>query len=334
MNLLLKWTRQFVNPLLLLAWAGVLLTAWLLAEHFFHVETRDGRLFGSLVDILNRAVPVALLSLGMTLVIATGGVDLSVGSVMAIGGVVAACLVRMGWTLPWVIGVALLATLAAGVWNGVLVGYVGIQPIVATLILMVAGRGIAQLLTDGQILTFENPGFAFLGGGSFLGLPFTVSIVLMVTGLTALTVRGTALGIFIESIGCNPVASRYSGVSVRRTKLLVYAFSGICAGLAGLIVTSDIKAADANNMGQYLELDAIFAVVMGGTALTGGRFYLLGSLIGVLIIQTLTTVILTRGVAVELTLVIKALAVLGICLFQSDRLRMLWHRFVGGGIHE
>lgn len=307
-----------------LALALLLAFNLVLTPGFFHIEVKDGHLYGSLIDVLNRAAPILLTALGMTLVIATGGVDLSVGAVVAIAGSVAAYLItQTPASLSVVIAASLGVCLVAGAWNGVLVAACGVQPIVATLVLMVAGRGVAQLVTDGQIITVENPGFSFIAGGHLLMLPFPVTIAAALFLATALLMRFTALRLFIESIGGNETASRYAGVNVPVIKLLVYVFSGLCAGVAGLIVASNIKAADANNAGLYLELDAILAAAIGGTALTGGRFYLLGTIVGALIIQTLTTTILTRGVPVELTLVVKAVVVLAVCLLQSDKLRSL-----------
>lgn len=289
---------------------------------FFHLEVKNGRLYGSLVDILNRAAPTMLLSLGMTLVIATGGVDLSVGSVMAIGGSIAALLLtKTSQSVPMVILISLASAFAFGLWNGALVGFFKVTPIVATLILMVSGRGIAQLLTDGQIITFENEKFQFIGRGTFLGLPFTISLVLLVYLLLTVFAKRTAAGLFIESTGDNEKASQYAGVNTKLVKLLVYSICSLLAGLAGLIVATDIKAADANNAGLWLELDAILATVIGGTALTGGRFYLAGSLIGAILIQALTTTILTRGVPVQWTLVVKAIVIIAVCLLQSDAFR-------------
>ena len=316
----LKW------PLLALALA--LLFNAVFSTGFFHFTVRDGRLYGSVIDILNRAAPVMLLSLGMTLVIATGGVDLSVGAVMAVTGAIAALLLtKTGWGVPTVVAASLGVSILAGVWNGVLVGIFKVPPIVATLILMVSGRGIAQLLTGGQIVTFENKSFEFIGRGAFAGLPFTITLVLIVWAALSLLKSRTALGLFIECTGDNETASRYSGVNTHLVKLVVYSICALCAGLAGLITTTDIKAADANNAGLWLELDAILATVIGGTALTGGRFYLAGSLIGAILIQTLTTTILTRGVAVELTLVVKAVVVILVCLVQSENFRtVVWRR--------
>ena len=289
---------------------------------FFRIEIKDGHLYGSLIDVLNRAAPVLLVSLGMTLVIATAGIDLSVGAVVAIAGSVAALLItRSEVGVLTVLSVALGVCLLAGAWNGLLVSVFGIQPIVATLVLMVAGRGIAQLLTAGQNITFQHAAFSFIGGGYLLGLPFTVTIVAAMFAVTALLTRRTALGLFIESVGNNETASRYAGINVRAVKLAVYAVSGLCAGVAGVIVAADIDASDANSAGLYLELDAILAVVIGGTALTGGRFSLLGTVLGALIIQTLTTTILMGDVPVDFKLVVKALVVLAVCLLQSEALR-------------
>ena len=165
------------------------------------------------------------------------------------------------------------------------------------------------------------PSFEFIGRGTFAGLPFTITLVVLVWAVLSLLKSRTAHGLFIECTGDNETASRYAGVNTRLVKLLAYAVCGLCAGLAGLIATTDIKAADANNAGLWLELDAILATVIGGTALTGGRFFLSGSLIGAILIQTLTTTILTRGIKVELTLVVKAVVVILVCLLQSEKFR-------------
>jgi simple sugar transport system permease protein len=311
----------------ILALVLLLLFNALFTPGFMHIEVRDGRLFGSIIDIANRGAPVMLLTLGMTLVLATGGVDLSVGAVMAIAGAVAAILItERNASLPVVLGGALAASLAAGVWNGVLVAWLGIQPIVATLILMVSGRGIAQLLTGGQIPTFHNASISFLGQGALFGLPFSITVVAVMTLIIWFLTRRTALGLFIEAVGDNETASRYAGINPRTVKVFVYTFCGLCAGVAGLIEVANITAADANNLGLNRELDAILAAVIGGTALTGGRFSLPGSLIGALIIQTLNTTILARGVQVELTLVVKAIVVLAVCLLQSDEFRRMFVR--------
>ncbi len=311
----------------LLALALLLLFNFFFTPGFFRIEVRDGHLYGILIDIADRAAPVMLIAIGMTLVIATGGVDLSVGAVMAISGAIAAHVVaERGQPLALAVGLALGASLLAGMWNGALVAYLRVQPIVATLILMVSGRGIAQLVGKrvGQIIEVPpaaHPGFAMIGNGAFLGLPFTLTLVVLALLAVALLTRRTAAGLFIEAVGNNRVASRFAGINERLVTVTVYGLTGFCAGIAGLIAASDINAADASYAGVNLELDAILAVVLGGTALAGGRFYLFGAMLGALIIQAMTTTILTRNVPVQLTLVVKAIVVVAVCLLQAPRFR-------------
>ncbi|MDA7916137.1 ABC transporter permease [Verrucomicrobia bacterium] len=300
----------------------VLLFNLFFVDGFFALEIRDGRLYGTLIDILNQGSKVMLLALGMTLVIATGGVDLSVGSLMAISGAIAAVMVtQTGVPIGGVFLVAVMVTFVLGCLNGGLVAVAGIQPIVATLIFMVAGRGIAMLVTDGEIVTFEHAGFAQLGNGSWLGLPVTLFVVAGVFCIAVWVTRRTAVGLFIEAVGDNETASRFSGVPNRLIKVLVYGSSGLFAGLAGLIAASNIKAADSSRVGEMMELDAIFAVVVGGTALTGGRYSLFGSIIGALLIQTLTTTMYSLNVPPSIAPVPKAIVIVLVCLLQSESFR-------------
>ncbi|WP_347268295.1 ABC transporter permease [Paracoccus sp. (in: a-proteobacteria)] len=301
----------------LLALAVVLVLVGLISPGFFSLSVQNGRLYGSLIDVGVRVAPVALLAIGMTLVIATQGIDLSVGAVMAITGAVAATLVAEGHALPVVLAVALALGLACGLWNGVLVAFLDIQPIIATLILMVAGRGIAQLVTGGVILTFNDPAFAFIGSGAVMGIPMPLLIWLTVGLAVGLLVRRTALGLLVEAVGINRRAAMLVGVRARFLILAAYATSGLCAAMAGMIVTADIHGADANNAGLWLELDAILAVVIGGTSLAGGRFSITASLIGALIIQALNTGILISGWPPEFNLIVKAVVIVAILTLQS-----------------
>lgn len=305
----------------------LLLFNFIYSPDFFSLEMRNGQLYGSLIDILNFGAPLMLVSIGMTLVIATKGIDLSVGSVVAISGAMACLTISKGtdqnaFSLVMIaIGTALLLSIVLGLWNGFLVTGAGIQPIIATLILMVAGRGIAQLITGGQIITVVSPNYQFLGSGSLLSLPFSIFVVVIMLFVAALLTRKTALGLFIESVGNNPEASRLSGIKSSMVILVVYIFCGLCAGIAGLLLSSNVASADGNNAGLWFELDAILAVVIGGTSLNGGRFFLMGTIIGALIIQTLTTTIYMTGVPPEITLVVKACVVLAVCLIQSETFR-------------
>jgi ribose/xylose/arabinose/galactoside ABC-type transport system permease subunit len=318
MNGTMRFLRRVAPQIATLA--VVLLLIGFVFPGFFDLSFANGRLYGSPIDILNRGAPVALLAIGMTLVIATGGIDLSVGAVMAICGAIAASAITAGYGLPATLLMALGAGLACGLWNGLLVAVVGIQPIVATLILMVAGRGIAQLVTEGTILTFTNDGLAFLGSGNLLGLPTPVVIWLSMGALVTLLVRRTALGMLIEAVGVNRRASMLAGVNARLLLITVYMVSGLCAAIAGIIVAADIRGADANNAGLFLELDAILAVVIGGNSLLGGGFSLVASLIGAIIIQAVNTGILVAGFPPEFNLVIKAVIVLVILVVQSPAL--------------
>lgn len=301
---------------------------------FFNIELRDGHLFGSLIDILSNGAPIALLAIGMTLVIATGGVDLSVGSVMAIAGAVAALLiVNFGWPFVPAMLVALALSIVLGVWNGVLVSALKIQPIIATLILMVSGRGLAQLITSDQKINFTDSAYKFLGNGFLFGLPFGVTLVAIVFAVVAIATRKTALGLAIESIGDSPSASRYVGLRVKTIQISAYAICALCAGMAGLVTASRTTTADPINDGVMRELDAIFAVVVGGTALAGGRFTLVGSLIGAVLLQAMTTTLYAQRVPPEVLPLPKAIVIVVVCLLQSSKFRsMVFAPFAKKGV--
>jgi ribose/xylose/arabinose/galactoside ABC-type transport system permease subunit len=326
------WRHHLLWPLFTLALLLAVNAAF--NASFLRLEWRDGHLYGSLVDILKSASPLMLVSLGMTLVIATRGIDISVGATVAISAAVAAWMIGGSlvvhegvathvsrFPMPLAIAAALGVALLCGAWNGLLVSAVGMQPIIATLILMVAGRGIAQLITGGQIITVYYAPYFVIGNGYLLGLPFALFIAAAVFAALLLLTRRTALGLFIQSVGINPSAAHVAGVPAKRITFWVYAFGGVCAGIAGLIVSSNVKSADGNNAGMLMELDAILAVTLGGTALTGGRFSLAGSVIGALIIQTLTYAIYSMGVPPEVNLVVKAVVVFAVMLLQSAEFR-------------
>lgn len=297
---------------------------------FLAISLHDGHLYGSPVDIFTQGSRTMLLALGMTLVIATGGVDLSVGSIVAIAGAVCALVLRAGQNLATTLLAAVGAGALAGSANGLLVARLGLQPIVATLILMVAGRGVAQLIVDGQVIIIARPAFEFLSNGFVLGLPFAPLLVGALYLATQLLLRRTAAGLFIEAVGDNEKASYFAGLAAARVKALAYVFCGACAGLTGALAAANIRAADSYRAGENAELDAIFAVVVGGTALTGGRFSLVGSMLGALLIQTLTTTMYNLGVPPPVAPVPKALLILVVSLLQSEKFRAwalrLWPR--------
>ncbi len=307
----------------LVALSLVFLFNLIFSPNFFRLEIKNGHLFGSLVDVVNRGSPLMLVAIGMTCVIATAGVDLSVGAVIAISAAVVTTMIGsvtgITQTPLWIAVVAaLVASLLCGLWNGLLVSRGHIRPMVATLVLMVAGRGIAQLITNGQIITIYYDPFFFIGGGYLLGLPFAVFIVAAVFAIAWLLTRRTAIGLFIESVGTNASSSFHSGINEANIKLVIYTFCGLCAGIAGLIISSNLKSADANNAGLLIELDGILAVVIGGTLMSGGRFSLAGSVIGALLVQSVSTTIYSLGVPPEVVQVVKAVVVLAVVLLYSD----------------
>jgi len=329
------------KPLLwpVLALVALLVINVIATPSFLGVRMQDGHLYGNLIDILRNGAPVLLIALGMTLVIATRGIDLSVGAVAAIAGAVA-CVYIAGAQDQGSASTAIVAcTMALGVcillglWNGFLVSVLGIQPIIATLVLMTAGRGLAMLVTDGQITTVNNDTFAGLGVGFVATLPVAILVALAMFALTALVTRRTALGMLIESVGINPEASRLAGVRARTIIWTVYVFSALCAGIAGLMIAGNTSAADANNAGLWIELDAILAVVIGGTSLAGGRFSLTGTLVGALLIQTLATTIPNIGIPAQSNYLFKAVVVILVCLVQSPKARAAFRlRRTGGGV--
>lgn len=307
----------------------ILLVDRLISPNFFEIRLVNDRLIGSLINILDNAAPYALLAIGMTLVIATKGIDLSVGAVMAICAAVSVVLIRsyeggateFYYQPGFVILITIVIGAICGLWNGILVAFLELQPIIATLILMVAGRGVAQMITNGQSPTFTNETLAFLGRGVVLGVPVPIYIAIAVLIIVIVLVRRTALGLLIESVGVNDRASYYAGIQARAIKLFVYVLSGMCAAIAGMIVAGEVKSADPHSAGLFAELDAILAVVIGGTALTGGRFYLVLSVMGVLIIQSMLVGLYVSTLHPTTNLVVKAFVVLAVLLLQSQEFR-------------
>ena len=277
--------------------------------------------FQSIVNIqLRQAAPVAIVALGMALVIATGGIDLSVGSVMAIAGQVGALVLLGGSGAFTAWGAALAVALVCGLFNGVLVARYGVQPIIATLILFIAGRGIAQLITDGKLQTFDDPTFQWLGLGRVGTLPAQILVLVVVALVVAAVIRWSTFGRYVVAVGGNETSSRLAGVPVARTKLLAYGTSGLLAGLVGLIVIGNTSASDANNVGLGTELDAIAAVAVAGVPLTGGRMTVAGTVIGALTLKLLQNTLIAHGIPREIAQMIQgAVIVLALYLQRSGR---------------
>ncbi len=281
---------------------------------------------------LTQVATIVIVGVGMTFVIATGGIDLSVGSLMAIAGTVAPLFLLDAnqFGPPWVglalaIVVPLLVTTLCGLFNGTLITRFGLQPIIATLVLFLGGRGIAQLIVNGELREFRNlgsplvPSFEFIGLGQIAGVRFQIIIMAAVVILAAWVLRATTFGRYVLATGGNPSAARLAGVPVRRVLLAVYCISGLLAGLAGLIVVAINRSADPHRVGEYMELDAIAAVAVEGTPLSGGRATILGTLIGALIIQLLRFTLIAHNIQDGITRMVIAVAIVIAVLAQRQR---------------
>jgi ribose/xylose/arabinose/galactoside ABC-type transport system permease subunit len=303
----------------LIALALLLLFNIIFTRNFVTVQTLNVN--------LTQVATIVIVAVGMTLVIATGGIDLSVGSLMAIAGALAPMIFGIQ-SLPIALAVALAMAAAIsvagvlGLFNGWLVARYRIQPIVATLVLFIAGRGIAQVMTNGNLQTFSQPAFQWIGLARPFGVPVQVIIMLVLVAGAAWALRRTVFGRNILAVGGNERAAALSGIAVSRIKLAVYGISGVCAGVAGLVVIAINSSSDANLVGLGMELDAIAAVAVGGTALSGGRATVVGTLLGALTIQLVRYTLLANGVPDAAAQVIKAAIIaLAVWLQQQNRVR-------------
>lgn len=317
--------RLFLPIVCLIA---VLLLNVIKTPDFFNVSIQNGVLYGYIIDVINRASELVILAVGMTLVTAaSGGQDISVGAIMAVAAAVC-CQVLSGgevsvteYASPLILAVvaAILASALCGAFNGFLVTKLNIQPMVATLILYTAGRGIAQLITNGQITYIRVDSYKMAGG--YIGkcpIPTPVFFAVIAVILVAVILKKTALGLYIESVGINGKAARLVGLNSTMIKFLTYVICGVLAGIAGIVSSSRIYSADANNIGLNLEMDAILAVALGGNFLGGGKFSLVGSVIGAYTIQALTTTLYAMNVKADQLPVYKAIVVIIIVTLQSE----------------
>lgn len=285
---------------------------------------------------LTQVATIVIVGVGMTLVIATGGIDLSVGSLMAIAGALGPIILLHTHNWPNVAAVGIAAAIAlpilaaglCGVFNGVLVTTFRIQPIIATLVLYLGGRGIAQVMTNGNLQDFHTPafqaipylgGFQYIGTGRPLGIPLQVILMLAIVAVAAWVMRRTVFGRYVLATGGNEPAARLAGVPVNRVKIAVYVISGLLSGVAGLVAIAINSSSDANQVGQLMELNAIAAVAVGGTPFTGGRATIVGTLIGALIIQLLGYTLLAHGIQEGTARVVTAAAIVVAVLVQRQQ---------------
>ncbi|MFD9949235.1 ABC transporter permease [Nonomuraea sp. NPDC059023] len=260
--------------------------------------------------------PIVIISLGMALVIGTKGIDLSVGSVMAMAAALTALYLGYGAAVALV--VALIGGAVAGAAGGTLVAYVGIQPIVATLALLVGVRGLANVLVP-QLVEFRNPDLIALGSSSLFGVPLIVIIAGVLTLVVAFLVRRTTFGRQVVAIGGNRAASELSGLPVKRVLVLVYVISGLLAALAGVLATARLQASDPTSLGMFIELSAITAVVVGGTPLSGGRIRVASTVMGALLMQLLSATLIKHNLPQSWTQMVQAVIILAAVYVTRER---------------
>ena len=302
---------------------------------FSESSTGDMLLSGRLVNILNRGSEVAILAVGMTLVVsASAGTDISVGSVMALCAAVC-CVILAGpaapqateLAAPLIVGVlgAIVMGCICGAFNGALVAYLNIQPMVATLILWTAARAIGLLVCNNLIVKVDNATFGILGG--YVGFfPTPIIVAAVVVAAVALLLKLTAMGTYVQSVGINKKASRIAGLNSKKIIFICYLVCGVCASIAGVVASSRITSADSNNIGLNCELDAILAVALGGNSLGGGKFNLAGSVIGAYTIQAITTTMYNMGVSSAVAPVFKAIVVIIIVAIQAPPVRAFFKK--------
>jgi ribose/xylose/arabinose/galactoside ABC-type transport system permease subunit len=271
----------------------------------------------TLWNILLHVSTTALVALGMTLVISTGGIDLSVGAVMAIASVTATLFLDQN--LFVIVIMSVLFCSVFGLFNGVMISYFKVQPIIITLAMMIAGRGLAQVITDGYLVSFNNPSFEMIGKGSIGVVPIPVIIMLAVATILYIIVKYTMFGRYIEAVGDNEKAASLAGVNIKWIKISVYIIIAALAALAGLIETARLAAADATRIGELIELDAIAAVVVGGTLMTGGRPYIWGTIVGAVLMGLISTTFNMNNIPHAYSLVLKAFIIVMAIYLQREK---------------
>jgi len=259
----------------------------------------------------------ALLAFGVTFVIITGGIDLSVGSIVAVTGVVAASLAQNGdYPVSLAITGGLIVGLAFGLLNGFLVTQSKIAPFIVTLGTMTIGRGLALILSNGRPVSNLSKSFNFIGNGKVLGFPVPIIILIFVFIVSSIALKKTVFGRYVYAIGGNEQAAWASGINVTKIKLATYAICGALSGLAGILLTARISTGQPNS-GMGFELDAIAAVVIGGTSTTGGRGTMIGTLIGVLLIGVINNGLDLMNVTSYYQQVIMGAIIIGAVLLDS-----------------
>jgi ribose/xylose/arabinose/galactoside ABC-type transport system permease subunit len=274
---------------------------------------------GTLRNLLLQVFPIVAVSLGMTFVIASGGIDISVGSIMAIAGAVTARLFLADLGVVTSILIGLCAASLCGFLNGFMVAVFRIQPIIITLILMIGGRGLAQIILGELFVSLYATPFTTLGSLKiWQGIPIQVIIMLLLIAIILFVARKTIFAKNVEAIGDNRRAARLSGISIPFSLISAYMLCGLLSGIAGIMGAARVNAMNAGSLGQLIELDAIAAVAIGGTPFTGGKPNILGTVIGALIVQLVTVSVNMNNISFHYALVIKALIIIFALYLQRE----------------
>ncbi|MBY0524606.1 MAG: ABC transporter permease [Gemmataceae bacterium] len=272
--------------------------------------------FATLWNLLLQAAPALLLGVGMTLVLATGGIDLSVGSAMALASVAAVLAIPHGTVAAMLAGLG--TTLALGVINGSLIAHWEVSPFLATLATLITGRGLAQVMSrDGEVVPFSDPAFEALGQGRLGPVPVPVALAALTIGAGVFVVRATTWGRYLLAIGGNERAAYAAGVPVGRTGWIAYLVSAVLAGVAGLIETARLGATDPANIGAGAEFAAIAGAVIGGTSLRGGHARISGTAAGVLILVVISASFNMLGISYAWSMVLQAAIILTAAALQG-----------------
>jgi|LSQX01.2.fsa_nt_gb simple sugar transport system permease protein len=318
--------HKLAIPLLVLT--AVIVQNIISTPNFFDISIKNGLLSGYIPSIMDEAGELLIITLGMTLVIAvSGGVDLSVGPIMAIAASFCGLLLNGSeyrtdvFQNPYILAlfIGLLAGVLCGAFNGIMVSYLKIQPMIATLILFTAGRSIAKLITHGQTIYIMNPVYKYLGV-QIPGVPIrtTILISLLFVILVTLLVKLTSLGLYVQSVGINGSAARLVGLNSNAVKFMAFVICGLLAGVAGLVGSSGVGSVNSGELGMSIEMDAILAVALGGNSLSGGKFSIAGSVIGAYTIQAITTTLYAMNVRPDQLNVFKALIIVVIIVASSE----------------
>ena len=295
--------------------------AWSRPDIFLHAE----RLWTNELTVLTLASSVGVIAIGMTFVIISAGIDLSVGALLALASVWCSTLATQQYGVGVMVFTALLVGAIAGLVNGVLIAYGRLAPFIVTLAMMVAARGLAQKISGKTTQVVKVEDITNIAQNSLLGIPYLVLIFAVVAALAWVLLNRTTFGRRTAAIGGNREAARLAGISVRRTEVLIYVLSGLCCGIAAVMVTAQANAGSSDH-GNLYELQAIAAAIIGGTVFTGGRGTIVGTVLGVLVFTSITNLFIVNNLAIEYQLIAQGVIIVAAVLIQQFRVGTLRRR--------